>query len=194
MTRRTIPILPVESTSHPPPAAPTPGPAPGRYRLSLATRIFLGYAVVLVTFGAVSIFSVAEMHRNQQEIRLVSQGYLHLSQDAAALETLQKSRVRDTARLLEEPNADARRNLVRLSRLYFPPLMAQRMSLGQERAREMLAFAPGSEADRVRELAGQLDVLDAHYREYEAILERVLRDGLVLPVVRVQDEHYREYE
>jgi signal transduction histidine kinase len=150
---------------------------PGRLRLSLATRIFLGYAVVLVTFGAVSIFSVAEMHRNQQEIRLVSQGYLHLSQDAAALETLQKSRVRETARLLEEPNADARRNLVRLARLYFPPLMAQRMSLGQERAREMLAFAPGAEADRVRELAAQLDQLEARYREYEAALERVLAEA-----------------
>ena len=28
-------------------------------RLSLATRIFIGYAAVVVTFGAVSVFSVA---------------------------------------------------------------------------------------------------------------------------------------
>ena len=54
--------------------------------LSLATRIFLSYAVVLTTFAAVSIFSVLEMHQNQQEIRLVSQGYLHLSQDASTIE------------------------------------------------------------------------------------------------------------
>src|SRR6185295_681684 len=110
-------------------------------KLSLATRIFLGYAAVLVTFGAVSVFSVAQMHRNQQEIRLVSQGYLHLSQDAAAIETLQKNRVRDTARILEEQNADARRALVRLSRLYFPPLMAQRLSQGHQRAEDLLPMA-----------------------------------------------------
>ena len=70
-------------------------------QLSLATRIFLGYAVVLATFAAVSIFSVAEMHRNQLEIRLVSEGYLHLSQDAAAIETLQQNQAKDTERLLD---------------------------------------------------------------------------------------------
>src|SRR5690242_4072510 len=69
--------------------------------LSLATRIFIGYAVVLTTFGAVSIFSVSELHRNQQEIRLVSQGYLHLSQETSAIETMHKNRERDTDRVLE---------------------------------------------------------------------------------------------
>jgi len=145
-------------------------------KLSLATRNFLGYAVVLVTFGAVSVFSVAEMHRNQQEVRLVSQGYLHLSQDAAALETLQKNRVRDTARLLEERNADARRALVRLSRLYFPPLMAQRLTQGLQRARELLPLAPGSEEGHLRELVAKVEQLEAHYREYEVALEAVLAE------------------
>jgi len=142
-------------------------------KLSLATRNFLGYAVVLVTFGAVSVFSVAEMHRNQQEVRLVSQGYLHLSQDAAAIETLQKNRVRDTARLLEEQNTDARRALVRLSRLYFPPLMAQRLTQGLQRARELQPLAPGSEEGHIKELVAKVEQLEARYREYEAALEAV---------------------
>ena len=68
-------------------------------RLSLATRIFLGYAVVLVTFGAVSLFSVTELHRGQVEIRLLSEGYLALSQTAATLESFQKNQANDTARL-----------------------------------------------------------------------------------------------
>src|SRR5262245_56295723 len=142
-------------------------------KLSLATRNFLGYAVVLITFGGVSVFSVAEMHRNQQEVRLVSQGYLHLSQDAAAIETLQKNRVRDTARLLEEQNADARRSLVRLSRLYFPPLMAQRLSQGHQRAEELLPLAPGTAAGHLRDLVAKVEQLEAHYREYESALEKV---------------------
>src|SRR3954468_3887456 len=106
-------------------------------KLSLATRIFLGYAVVLVTFGAVSLFSVAELHRNRIEIRLVSQGYLQLSQDAAALETFHTNQEKDTARLLDEENVETRRALIRLARLYFPPLMTQRMDDARGKAREI---------------------------------------------------------
>ena len=78
----------------------------------MASRIFLGYAVVLATFGAVSIFSVAEMHRNQVEIRLVSEGYLSLSQDAAAIETFHKNQERDTERLIDEKSVETRRALI----------------------------------------------------------------------------------
>jgi hypothetical protein len=70
--------------------------------VSLATRIFLGHAVVLVTFGLLILFSVSELHRNQQEIRLVSQGYLPLTQDAAALESFQRNQA-------QEAGADQRR-------------------------------------------------------------------------------------
>jgi two-component system, NtrC family, sensor kinase len=145
-------------------------------KLSLATRNFLGYAVVLVTFGAVSVFSVTEMHRNQQEVRLVSQGYLRLSQDAAAIETLQKNRVQDTARILKEQNADARRALVRLSRLVFPPPMAQRLAQGVQRARDLLPLAPGSEAGHVRDLVAKVEQLQSRYREYEKALEAVFAE------------------
>src|SRR4051812_21273228 len=116
-------------------------------RLSLATRIFLGYAVVLVTFGAVSLFSVTEMHRNQVEFRLVSEGYLHLSQDAAAIETFHKNRERDTARLRDERSVDTRRALIRLSRLYFPGLMADKIKTGQNRVVAVREFAPDSEKE-----------------------------------------------
>ncbi len=100
-------------------------------QLSLATRIFLGYAVVLATFAAVSIFSVAEMHRNQLEIRLVSEGYLHLSQDAAAIETLHLNQAMDTDRLFEEQSVDTRRTLIRLARLWFPHVMVVNQQMGE---------------------------------------------------------------
>lgn len=135
-------------------------------KLSLATRIFLGYAVVLVTFGAVSLFSVAELHRNRIEIRLVSQGYLQLSQDAAALETFHTNQEKDTARLLDEENVETRRSLIRLARLYFPPLMTQRLDDARSKAREILTFAPTSEVPFVRELDGRLGDLAARYAAY----------------------------
>jgi signal transduction histidine kinase len=142
-------------------------------KLSLATRIFLGYAVVLVTFGAVSLFSVAELHRNRLEIRLVSQGYLQLSQDAAALESFHTNQEKDTERLLEEESVETRRSLIRLARVYFPPLMSQRLEAARSKAREVLTFAPDSEVPFLRELETRFVDLSARYDAYGRTAETV---------------------
>src|SRR5690349_3950935 len=142
-------------------------------KLSLATRIFLGYAVVLVTFGAVSLFSVAELHRNQLEIRLVSQGYLQLSQDAAALDSFHTNQEKDTERLLEEGNAETRRALIRLARLYVPSLMSERLSDALARAREVRALAPPGEVPFVQDLESRLGELAHRYPTYGRAAEAV---------------------
>ncbi|MBX5484715.1 MAG: HAMP domain-containing protein [Myxococcaceae bacterium] len=141
--------------------------------LSLATRIFLGYAVVLATFGAVSLFSVGEMHRNQQEIRLVSQGYLHLSQDTSAIESFHKNQEHDTARLLGEKNVETRRFLIKLARQYFPPQMADRVASAKERAHAALAFAPESESAFLRDLEQRFADLAVRYKQYEQMSDSV---------------------
>ena len=139
-------------------------------KLSLATRIFIGYAVVLGTFGAVSIFSVAEMRTSQQEIRLVSHGYLHLSQDASSLETLHKNQERDTAQLA---NVETRRALIRLAWLHFSPLMADRVAAGRDRARAVAGVAPASERGFLREVEEKFADLGAGYAAYGRSAERV---------------------
>ena len=88
--------------------------------MSLATRIFLGHAVVLVTFGLLILFSVSELHRNQQEIRLVSQGYLLLAQDAAALDSFQRNQAQEAAQIAAETDPQTRAALARLAPLTFP--------------------------------------------------------------------------
>jgi len=145
-------------------------------RLSLATRIFLGYAVVLVTFGAVSLFSVAELRGNQLEIQVVSQGYLHVAQDMAALITIHQNRERDTERLFQERSTETRRALGRLSQLYFPALIAERLNSARARTEALLGFAPASERPFVRAQLEQLDTLQRRYREYEATLASAFGD------------------
>ncbi|HSP81521.1 MAG TPA: sensor histidine kinase, partial [Myxococcaceae bacterium] len=142
-------------------------------KLSLATRIFLGYAVVLVTFGAVSLFSVAELHRNQQEIRLVSQGYLQLSQEAAALDSFHTNQEKDTERLLEEDSAETRRALIRLARLYYPSLMAQKLEDAKTRAQEVRELAPAREVAFVQELESRFGELAHRYQDYGRAAEAV---------------------
>jgi two-component system, NtrC family, sensor kinase len=142
-------------------------------KLSLATRIFLGYAVVLATFGAVSIFAVAEMHQNQGEIRLVSQGYLHLFKDTAALDTFHKNQEKDTERLFDEKNLDTRRALIRLARLYFPPLVDQRLAAARQRVQEVRDFAPSSEGPFVDEVEQRFEELTRRYAAYQKSADAV---------------------
>lgn len=140
-------------------------------RLSLATRIFIGYAVVLITFGAVSLFSVTELHRNQIEIRLVSEGYLGLSQIASALENLQKNQAEETSRLRDEPNVVNRRWLIQLSRRYFFEGVGQKIDAGLAATLGMMEFAPESEKRFIAELGQKFSVLRTSYNEYHDVAE-----------------------
>ncbi len=142
-------------------------------KLSLTTRIFLGYAVVLVTFGAVSIFSVLTLRQNQLEMRLVSDGYLELSQTVAAIETFQTNQSKDTARLRDETNVETRKALIRLARLYFPGLMDVRLRAGKETAQRVLEFAPDAERPFVNDVSRKFDELTTRFAEYEAEADRV---------------------
>ncbi len=137
-------------------------------RLSLATRNFLGYAVVLVTFGAVSIFGVVELHRNQVEIRLVSEGYLQLSQKVAKVQTFHNYQVENTAGLSGERQPEKRRNLIQLARSSSRGLMPPQIAEGREKAHQAMEFAPASEVPYLHEVEQKLDELEKRYVRYES--------------------------
>lgn len=56
-------------------------------RLSISARIFIGFLVVLATFGAVAIYGMLTMRRLGDELRLVSRGYLELRLMASEMQT-----------------------------------------------------------------------------------------------------------
>ncbi len=56
-------------------------------RLSISAKIFVGFLVVLATFGAVSIYNVFNQRRTGDELRLVSRGYLELRLGVSDLQT-----------------------------------------------------------------------------------------------------------
>jgi two-component system, NtrC family, sensor kinase len=142
-------------------------------RLSLATRIFVGYAVVLVTFAVVSVFSVAELRRSQVESRLDGEGYLTLAQMASAMAAAQKNQADDALRLREEANAPARRALVRLSRLYFPGFLDEKLTAGLSTVDRIDEFAPDSERAFIADLRTRFAELQARSKEYEQQADRL---------------------
>ncbi|MDX2014474.1 MAG: ATP-binding protein [Myxococcaceae bacterium] len=164
--------------------------------LSLATRIFLGYAVVLVTFGAVSLFSVRELHRGQLEIRLLSEGYLALSQSTATLESFQKNQANDTARLRDQQDLTMRRMMIQLARRYFFEQMDQQLEETLAITRRLEEFAPDDEATFIDDVQRRLTELQTKYGEYREVaqaaylvLEQVEPDPKVasLRLDRLQD-------
>jgi two-component system, NtrC family, sensor kinase len=135
--------------------------------LSLTTRIFIGYAVVLITFGAVSLFSVSELRRSQVEMRLVSEGYLGLSQTVATIETFQANQSKETDRIGTEKNLEMRRQLIRLARVYFPDLMSEKLEQGRQTAQHIRQFAPQSELPYIQEVELKFQELKRRFSDYQ---------------------------
>ena len=90
-------------------------------RLSIATKVFLGFVVVLLTGGLVSGYGIVRLHRIGQGLALVHR-YSPLVLATGSLEGFQKERERNTERLLAEPDPAARHGLV--DRTYFPRVAA----------------------------------------------------------------------
>lgn len=137
-------------------------------RLSIATRIFLVFTVVLTVFGAVSSFAVWRMHAIGQEIRLVSEGYLPLTKVAAQLETFHKNKQRDTDRLLEEKDPRTTRILIKLARLYFPKIVREKIGQGQLLVVEARRLGGESEQAFLDDIEGRFAQLSLAYDEYDA--------------------------
>ncbi len=127
----------------------------GPLRSSIATRVFVGFATVLVTSASVSVYGVVQMRRIGKGLGQVSTGYFPLARAAGSLEAFQKERERGTDRLLLEPDPAARRALVLNHRTYSARVVNEKIA----RARELVAQALAARAD-VREPEA-LETIDA---------------------------------
>jgi signal transduction histidine kinase len=143
-------------------------------KLSLATRIFLGYAVVLLAFGVVSVFSVMELHQSQRELRLFgAEGYLRLIKDTSTLEALPDNEAHELDRIRTEPNPGTRRALIQLVRL-FPERDIERLIETAKTARAMRASAPAAEQAFISEVITRTEGLAARSRDAEKQAAAVL--------------------
>lgn len=136
-------------------------------RLSLATKIFLGFALVVCTFGAVSAYSVVTLHRVGEGIRVVSQAYLPLTTVAAQVETFHKNRARDLQRLLDEKDQRTQRALIKLARLYYPQEMHKRLQAGHIIVGSSIPFATSSEQQFLQDLDRRFNDLAQRYETFD---------------------------
>ena len=117
-------------------------------RVSIATKVFLGFVVVLATSGLVSIFGIVRMHRIGAGLQLVSSGYFPLTRAAGSLEAFQKERARNTDRILGESDPRQRRALLDLDRTYFARAVGGMVQRAREQVQAGLRASVESPAER----------------------------------------------
>jgi signal transduction histidine kinase len=133
---------------------------------TVASKIFLTFAVGLAAFALVAAFAARRVHGLGRDLRLLSEGYLPLTRIAAQLEVKDWATSRALeAGALEEP---ARRAWVHVARAQFPALVREKIVEGRRVVARMADLATGQDEKFLGEVAGRLDGLDAKWSQYDA--------------------------
>jgi len=113
------------------------GPTPRRRaRLAIPTRIFLGFALVLTGFVAVSITSMLQHERTAKSLRLLHEGYLPLALTVGEVKATQAIFGTVLDRVLSERDPTATRSWLNAARRVRPAAM-RRALYGVERAEKL---------------------------------------------------------
>lgn len=107
-----------------------------RPRLSIPTRIFLGFALVLTAFGAVALTSLLQHERSARTLRLLHEGYLPLALTVGEAKATQAIFGTVLDRVLSERDPTATRNWLTAARRV-RPAMLRRAYYGIERAEQL---------------------------------------------------------
>lgn len=140
---------------------------PRLMRLTIPSKVFLGFAVVLMTFGAVTVFGVLQLRQVGEGLTLVSQAYHPLTRLGAQLESSYRNSEQATARLLDESDVRTRRALLNLALDYHPRAALEKVRAARQVIEQARALQPGDEEtpflDRVD---GLLDAVRLRYETY----------------------------
>jgi nitrogen fixation/metabolism regulation signal transduction histidine kinase len=134
-------------------------------KLSLATKIFVGFLVLLGTFALLAFFSVREIRAVAEDLRTIKEGHLALARLAAQLETHQQNRFRDLRRALQELDRRNQEVVLRIAIAYFPDVIRSTV----EDARAVCQ----SQIERIRSQGG--DEADMKIEFYRGIAHRIDR-------------------
>jgi PAS domain S-box-containing protein len=134
-------------------------------KLSLATKIFVGFTALLGTFALLAFLSVREIRAIADDLRTIKEGHLALARLAAQLETHQQNRFRDLRRALVEPDPRNQEVVLRIAIAYFPDVIRSTV----EEARAVCS----SQIERIRALGGSEPEVKIEF--YKGIAHRIDR-------------------
>ncbi len=136
---------------------------PGRRpRLTIPTRIFLSFVLVLVAFGVVSAASVVQHQRTALRLRLLHEGYLPLALTIGQAKATQAVFNTLLDRVLQERDPTATRSWLETARRVRPS--AVRRALGNIERAEQLA-PPDEDREALEEIRHSLDAIQRAYTD-----------------------------
>jgi signal transduction histidine kinase len=141
-------------------------------RLSISAKIFLGFLVVLGTFGGVATYGALTMRRLGDELRLVSRGYLELRLQVSELQN------RHSNLLKELENTDATTRLPRFVKFAIDDARRSRLkqqmpqALADVRALEQLRSSP-EEHKLLDLLRAELEGVQQAFKNDEELFDAV---------------------
>ncbi|HEY5677416.1 MAG TPA: HAMP domain-containing protein, partial [Myxococcales bacterium] len=134
-------------------------------RVSIATKVFVGFLAVLLCSAGVSIYGVARLRRIGQGLSLLSRPYMPLTRAVSNLEAFQKERERSTDRLLDEANPQARAGLIALDRTYFARVVGERLGYAQQLVTSAQRIA--TDRDALDRIGARLSAVGARVADEE---------------------------
>jgi len=142
-------------------------------RLSIATKVFLGFTLVLLAFIGVSLHAISRFQAIGQLLHLVNDGYLPLTRTVTQLEKVHESQASDVGKVRDATDPRVRRILVRLARVHFPRAVRENIGMGRRLlAGELSRLAEGSERAALTEASARLDRIAELHAEYDALAAR----------------------
>jgi PAS domain S-box-containing protein len=137
-------------------------------KLSLGTRIFFGFLVVMLAFAAVLTFAAVRFHTLGTRLHQLGETYLNLSKIATQMEATHNTRRVDLARVMELDDPASRAVLARHIRNGFRKLLWDKVRYAQaviERGERTGAFT--RDDPFTRGLGERIDKIDRMSGDYE---------------------------
>ncbi len=144
-------------------------------KISIVTKIFALFALVILMFAGVSFYAVKELRHIGQSLYDVNEGFVPLTRVIARLDTAQKNQSIDIQKVFEAREPYVRGVLVRLVLKYFPQVLQRQ--IGQSFAhctRMELVTRDPERLAFVRQLRTRLKSVEAREKELESIAQDVL--------------------
>jgi signal transduction histidine kinase len=139
-------------------------------RLSISAKIFVGFLVVLATFGAVATYGAVTMRSLGDELRLVSRGYLDLQLQVNELYATQTNLLKELDVLTKEGPARTRLVKPDLDAARRVRLMKLPTTLDDVRRLEELR-SPAEEHALLNQVRARLLRVEAEYRADEELFD-----------------------
>jgi len=144
-------------------------------RLSIATKVFLGFTIVLIAFIGVSLHALLRFQAMGEILHLVNDGYLPLTRSVTRLIKVHEGRESDISKVLETEDPKVRLVLARIAGLHFP--RSPKTTL--EKSRKVLAgheagINPGTEKKALLSLMKRLDRILDYQQDYDTKAEDFL--------------------